>query len=90
MLNPLELYVKLLDIRGRRTDAKTPEAAALRKQLARNGRRRDRARAEMEAARDELVELLAEGRMADLTVTTMARDARVSRETAHALLEPRR
>lgn len=69
-----------------RRDADTPEAAQLRKRLERNGRRRRRARSELDEARDELAQLLVDGLAAGLTVATMSRAAGVSRETTHALL----
>ena len=48
--------------------------------------RRRGAQAELQAARDELCELLARGQAVALDVTAMARAARGSRDTAHHLL----
>jgi hypothetical protein len=62
-------------------------AAEIRKRLERNRRRREKAKREVDAARDELVVLLVGGREAGLTVTAMAHAAGVSRETAHQLLK---
>jgi transcriptional regulator of acetoin/glycerol metabolism len=58
----------------------------LGKALARNRKRRERADAEAEAARRELEALLAQGANLGADVSGMARDAGISRETAHKRL----
>jgi hypothetical protein len=62
------------------------ERAAVLTELGANGKRRERANAEVTAARDELHELLVRGQAAGLDVSGMSRTAGVSRETAHKLL----
>ena len=51
-----------------------------------NAVRRNAASSELDAARFELADLLAEGKAAGLSVSKMAQLAHVSRETAHKLL----
>ncbi len=54
--------------------------------LAANRERRLQAQAELQAARDELRDLLVRGQAVALDVAAMARTASVSRDTAHRLL----
>jgi hypothetical protein len=61
-------------------------AASIRARLERNRRRREKARSEVDKARDELAALLTAGREAGLDVKAMSELAGVSRETAHTLL----
>ena len=58
----------------------------LSRALARNRKRRERADAEIEAARRELEALLAQGLALGADVSGMARHAGISRETAHKRL----
>jgi AraC-like DNA-binding protein len=51
-----------------------------------NRERREEARRDVEDARQELIGLLVRGKDARLDVSKMAREARISRETAHKLL----
>jgi hypothetical protein len=54
--------------------------------LHKNWQRRNRAEHELEEAREELRALFANGKAQGLKVAPMAREARVSRDTAHTLL----
>jgi hypothetical protein len=54
--------------------------------LARNGKRRAKAADEVRAARDELRDLLADGRALGLGVAGMSKATTLSRDTAHRLL----
>lgn len=61
-------------------------AEEIQKRLERNRRRREKARGEVDKARDELAGLLNVGRDSGLDVRGMSRRAGISRETAHQLL----
>ena len=58
--------------------------------LHKNAQRRRRAEYELEEAREELRDLLAAGKTQGLKVAPMAREARISRDTAHTLLRERK
>jgi hypothetical protein len=63
-----------------------PEQHTVTAALLDNHERRERARQEADAARRELQGLLARGKTVGLDVAKMAREAGISRETAHKLL----
>ncbi len=54
--------------------------------LERNRKRREAASAELDAARQELRDLLVEGRRMGFSVTRMCHFAGISRQTAHKVL----
>jgi hypothetical protein len=60
--------------------------AELEKKLRANRRRREKAQADLSAARRELQKLLVQGRKRGADVAGMARAAGISRDTAHRLL----
>lgn len=62
------------------------ERNAVDEALHKNWQKRNRARAELEDAREELSELLTRGQAVGLHVAKMARTAHISRDTAHRLL----
>ena len=62
------------------------ERNAVDEALHKNWQRRNRARAELDNAREELRGLLARGQAASFDVAKMARTAHISRDTAHRLL----
>ena len=59
---------------------------SLMEALDKNRKRRGRAKWELAEARDELRDLLVEGKAGGEKVSRMARAALISRDTAHALL----
>lgn len=63
------------------------ERGAVSSLLEANADRRDKADAELRAAKQELQELLLRGQRAGMTVTELARKGRTSRETAHRTLK---
>ena len=71
------------DRRVRLTDMVPPE---LEKRLRANRKRREKAQADLSAARGELQKLLVQGRERGADVAGMARAAGISRDTAHRLL----
>jgi transcriptional regulator of acetoin/glycerol metabolism len=77
-LTPGEDTVRMADTK--RTPAETDAA------LVANRERRERAASELDEARTELRALLAQGLAGGATVSAMARDAGISRETAHKIL----
>jgi DNA-directed RNA polymerase specialized sigma24 family protein len=66
------------------------EPRNIERTLAKNRRRREAARIELEAAREALRALLVRGRAIGLSVSAMARIAGISRDTAHKLLREAR
>jgi hypothetical protein len=68
------------------SDKVTRVPGEVSKALDENRKRRNRAAREVDEAREELAELLVEGKALRMTVTAMAATAKVSRKYAHELL----